>query len=858
MVYGMLKRGVHGVLIILALLQASLLALEGSISGSEDADSGSSYALLEGLTSLVYRGIDQSYFLVVPILNTGIGSFMGGKYGALLGFVFGLSDELLTYLGAEDNYYLTAAFLGAGSLDKLDLPYHANHVVGAAAGLSIASGELDALKDYAGNPVQGALNGLVYGGTQGAVLGGLGGVLDEALKAKGLTHQDWVSPLVLSLAQAKALGTAAGIIAYLPKAGEVYTNFRDSYPLPGGTTEAFAVILAAIKIYNERDSGVEAEEEGEELAAHAKTPFEIIDAFNESLSEIIGKERLDSMMQRQAIVMVAMPLLGSQLSMKLHEYFQIFDTELAGFKKYEPGSEKAFFNAVSLLTVFIVPYVGEFFLANLLSDYQGRALAVAVQDALHERLAGGEMPLKLARHEEASALIDAMDANIYSIATDGEHLLSQIAQSQVKGVYSICTLHKTNSLDFAVLVQFFNDLFVSAGVALGEMENAVEEKMLPLKSKLSTLQKHWHTDSRNLVYGEKQALLSAKEQEIKKELRRLSEEQAFLMVLRMGFFSTKGILVDFIFNYSFVALKMVGGEGIADADRLPFDDYSKVLSSSRELSGAYGWYADSAGRLIKFNQAKANVGKLIGFMNEGDDSSIAYAFEEGDANALKLEDFSVGYDGDGRVTLLQPQTLNIPQGVYVVSGPSGSGKTSFLSKIQGIKHNGIWGEGRVTYVGPHGSDIDIHQATQVDYLVPDTTLFELITSQSAYAGVDANLEERIRELLLEIEIDDKGERGLVSQLHTQKEDWGTILSGGQKRKLAIASAILKTPDVLILDEVFNGLDPESVKKAQSMLKSYLPNTLMLIVDHNYELNNYNGFYDGQLHLENKEIQFSHF
>jgi ABC-type uncharacterized transport system fused permease/ATPase subunit len=159
----------------------------------------------------------------------------------------------------------------------------------------------------------------------------------------------------------------------------------------------------------------------------------------------------------------------------------------------------------------------------------------------------------------------------------------------------------------------------------------------------------------------------------------------------------------------------------------------------------------------------------------------------------------------------------------------------------------------VTYSSPSGNALSIHQATQNDYIVPHATLFEVITSRSAGDTIDPELERSVRALLLEIAIDDQNEAGLIDMLHAKK-DWNTILSGGQKRKISILGAILKRPDIVILDEVFNGLDSTSVKNAQRMLKTYLPKTLMLIVDHNYELNNYEGFYDARLHLENKALR----
>ena len=298
-------------------------------------------------------------------------------------------------------------------------------------------------------------------------------------------------------------------------------------------------------------------------------------------------------------------------------------------------------------------------------------------------------------------------------------------------------------------------------------------------------------------------------------------------------------------------------DGLPDEEKLPFSQYSMVTAAGRGALESYAWYSQNVGNIMQFNQAKANLERLLDYMRQEDELSLGleYSSLKDTMTAIELTDFSVGHE-EG--TLLDPQNLIIPNGVYVVSGASGSGKTSFLSKIRGIVNNPIWGKGKITYKTMNGAMPSIHQATQVDYLVPYATLSELIVMQSSREkSLNEQQVARIKALLLEIDIDDRGEGGIVAEVEEEK-DWGSILSGGQKRKLAILRTIFQEPDIAILDEVFNGLDSGSVKNVQRMLKTYLPHALMLIVDHNYELNNYEQaaggyFYDGRLHLENKQL-----
>lgn len=73
-----------------------------------------------------------------------------------------------------------------------------------------------------------------------------------------------------------------------------------------------------------------------------------------------------------------------------------------------------------------------------------------------------------------------------------------------------------------------------------------------------------------------------------------------------------------------------------------------------------------------------------------------------------------------------------------------------------------------------------------------------------------------------------------------------------KKELLIASAINKSPDILILDEPFEGLDPKSIETLEAVLKRHLPNSLIIVVDNRAHDNDYN-FYDEVLGFSDKTI-----
>ena len=206
----------------------------------------------------------------------------------------------------------------------------------------------------------------------------------------------------------------------------------------------------------------------------------------------------------------------------------------------------------------------------------------------------------------------------------------------------------------------------------------------------------------------------------------------------------------------------------------------------------------------------------------------------------------------------------------MLTGKSGSGKTSLLSKIRGIKENGVWGEGNIYYPAVEGRDPKIIMLSQQDYFPINYSLEELLFYPGEIPtdpGVRKEKQEQVvfmlREMGIDVTLSNGGKDDDIKEKNTEDQDyylslgrvenWCTFLCGGEKKKILIASAIIQEPDILILDEVFNGLDARSIIVAQKILKKYLPHALLLVVDHHAQDNNHDVFYDKELHFSNQEV-----
>jgi ABC-type uncharacterized transport system, permease and ATPase components len=203
-----------------------------------------------------------------------------------------------------------------------------------------------------------------------------------------------------------------------------------------------------------------------------------------------------------------------------------------------------------------------------------------------------------------------------------------------------------------------------------------------------------------------------------------------------------------------------------------------------------------------------------------------------DGNCLKLRNLEVGVKNR---LLVEVTELSLELGkIYAVTGESGCGKTSLLSKIKGIKENNIYGKGIIYYPKINGSNPKIVMLSQQDYFLQDASLYEVILYPDRDLEFDNTKREEVQKLLIEIGLyafSDSATKDEIKSAEAgrlnldSKMDWYTYLSGGEKKRVTLVSAILKKPDILFLDEIFNGLDQKSIITVQQMLKKYLPNTL---------------------------------
>jgi len=147
-------------------------------------------------------------------------------------------------------------------------------------------------------------------------------------------------------------------------------------------------------------------------------------------------------------------------------------------------------------------------------------------------------------------------------------------------------------------------------------------------------------------------------------------------------------------------------------------------------------------------------------------------------------------------------------------GPNGAGKTTTINILLGlIRRDG----GRIELDGR-----EIQETKDLKFLLRIGSILEL---PSFYSHLTARENLRLLSLVGHSEINQGKIENLLNMvdLQEEKDDPLKTFSFGMKQKLAIAHALLNEPELLILDEPFNGLDPNSIDHLNKILKDYTKN-----------------------------------
>ena len=201
---------------------------------------------------------------------------------------------------------------------------------------------------------------------------------------------------------------------------------------------------------------------------------------------------------------------------------------------------------------------------------------------------------------------------------------------------------------------------------------------------------------------------------------------------------------------------------------------------------------------------------------------------------IALKDLTKVY---GRIRAVDDVNLEISDREFTfIAGRSGSGKTTLLSMIAGltkptigsvfINKTDIWSLNDKELSALRNQRIGF--MFQGGYVIPTLSVIDNIMLPTVFRKADADVYEKSRKMLEKV-----GLLGYADRLPSE-------LSGGERRRISIARALVNDPKIILADEPTAELDAETEAEIMQLLSEIhrVGDVTMLMVSHNYDLANY--------------------
>ena len=173
--------------------------------------------------------------------------------------------------------------------------------------------------------------------------------------------------------------------------------------------------------------------------------------------------------------------------------------------------------------------------------------------------------------------------------------------------------------------------------------------------------------------------------------------------------------------------------------------------------------------------------------------------------------------------------VRIPKGKMVAFvGESGSGKSTLIDLIMRFHEPTA---GRIEVDGVPLSEFDVNSyRSRIGFVPQDSILFNMTVRENLLWAKEDATDEEVRQACRHANTEEFIER-LPKRYETVVGDRGVRLSGGQVERLALARAILRKPEILILDEATSSLDTRSERLIQAALKEIAKATTLIVIAH---------------------------
>jgi ATP-binding cassette subfamily B multidrug efflux pump len=379
-----------------------------------------------------------------------------------------------------------------------------------------------------------------------------------------------------------------------------------------------------------------------------------------------------------------------------------------------------------------------------------------------------------------------------------------------------CTLMALTSPLLAGIVLGMLLVSIAIQVRLGRVLESSFERVQQSIARMSTNAQEHLSASRMLA-------AYAQEPQVVAQFQRTNDDYArrnLDFVLRSSAISP---LPSLVVRLAATLVLAVGGSLIIDG-QLTLGQYVQFIVYLGLLSSAANQLSQAYERLQQGSAAAGRIGTVLRRRTQIADRPDAQAFPF--AGELRFENVGVRADGEGRWALREID-LEVPAGSTLgVVGATGSGKSTLVSLLGRLRDPD---EGRVLIDGVSLREVKLDALRRAVAMVPqETLLFSMMMRENIALGLQELPDERVHNAARAARL--TNDLAMLPQgLATMVGERGTTLSGGQKQRTAIARALVRDPQVLVLDDSLASVDTQTAAEILNELRSARAQRTCLIV-----------------------------
>lgn len=482
-----------------------------------------------------------------------------------------------------------------------------------------------------------------------------------------------------------------------------------------------------------------------------------------------------------------------------------------------------------------------------IQNYFNQIIVEDINQQITNMLLTKENSLKLLRDELGKNIIRTVYTDFNNVY-QGSILINNYFSDIMLGIYGLSKLYRISP--DSLLYNIINNYF------LNKISEYLTYKHQIIRERLIILEANKERAQSDMIESIKQVILQGGQEFFESnfniyglQISQLKADDAYWTNI-MDLYNSVRYNLDFMF-FLMLSGVMVYQERLHVDDRFNFCDYLSNINSILSIKSKFA--SKNKDSIISLERIKS-VELIVARNNT---YSPEYIFNNDDK--IKLSNLYI-YKNSHTLSFIKELELDIGKS-YALTGASGTGKTSTLIKIMGIQNDGIDASGLISYPLYQGKPAKMFMIPQEVYIPFNSTLAEVVYYPQIFPKEIKEkrvLIKEIKSMMQYLNIDGQPKNDLnskdsaINMLEETGIEWSKILSGGQRKKIAIVSALLSNSKILIFDEVFNGLDGDSIMRAQILIKKCTSSVLLLTVDHNAENNN-NNFYDMEIYFTNNDI-----